>query len=233
MYCVKCGVELDDSLESCPLCRTPAYRPDPKASKGERSYPDVKEEVERFSHRGALIAATAVFIIAAVVCFFCDVGVNSGIHWSGFALGGIALAYITFVLPGWFQSPEPIVFAPVFFASVLAYLFYVDLATAAEIRWFWSFAFPLVGISGACICALITLIRLLKKGRLFAFGGFFIAIGCFCLLFEFFGDITFAAPSGFQWAFFPLIPLCIFGALLIVTGLSPSLKASLQKKLFI
>ena len=28
MYCVKCGVKLDDSLERCPLCGTPVWRPE-------------------------------------------------------------------------------------------------------------------------------------------------------------------------------------------------------------
>ena len=233
MYCVKCGVLLDDSLESCPLCHTPAYRPAGEASKGERSYPDLPQDEERFSHRGVQIAATVIFVIAAVVCLICDMGVNSRVIWSGFALGGIALAYVTFVLPGWFQSPEPFIFAPIFFVSLLGYLLYLDLATSGESEWFLTFAFPLVGIVGACMCVLITLVRFLKRGRLFIFGGFFIALGCFCLLFEFFGDVTFASPSGFQWAFFPLVPLCLFGIMLIVTGFLPSLKSSLQKKLFI
>lgn len=28
MYCVKCGVELDDAEERCPLCGTRVYHPD-------------------------------------------------------------------------------------------------------------------------------------------------------------------------------------------------------------
>lgn len=27
-YCVKCGVELDEGAERCPLCGTPAWKPD-------------------------------------------------------------------------------------------------------------------------------------------------------------------------------------------------------------
>lgn len=233
MYCVKCGVELDDSLEKCPLCHTTAYRPAEEISKGERSYPDMADEAERFSHRGVLIASTLIFIIAAAVCLICDLSISLSLSWSGIALGAMAVAYVGFVLPGWFESPEPIVFAPIFFATVLLYLLYIDLAVSSGGRWFLSFAFPLVGIVGICICALITLVRLLKRGRLFMFGGFFTVIGCFCLLFEFFADITFSSPAGFQWAFFPLIPLCGLGGFLIVTGLCPALKASLQKKIFI
>ena len=30
-YCVNCGVQLDPAAKKCPLCGTPAWRPDPAA----------------------------------------------------------------------------------------------------------------------------------------------------------------------------------------------------------
>ena len=30
-YCVNCGVELDPGAARCPLCGTPAWKPDPDA----------------------------------------------------------------------------------------------------------------------------------------------------------------------------------------------------------
>ena len=35
MYCVKCGVELDDAEERCPLCGTRVYHPDIERGEGE------------------------------------------------------------------------------------------------------------------------------------------------------------------------------------------------------
>ena len=38
MYCVKCGVKLQEGVSSCPLCRTPVWNPD--ENKKEELYPD-------------------------------------------------------------------------------------------------------------------------------------------------------------------------------------------------
>ena len=35
-YCVKCGVELDEGAERCPLCGTPAWKPDETAPRYSR-----------------------------------------------------------------------------------------------------------------------------------------------------------------------------------------------------
>lgn len=35
MYCVKCGVRLQDSAETCPLCGTPVWRPEEKAPQAD------------------------------------------------------------------------------------------------------------------------------------------------------------------------------------------------------
>ena len=38
MYCVKCGVKLQEGVERCPLCQTPVWNPEPQEE--SRSYPD-------------------------------------------------------------------------------------------------------------------------------------------------------------------------------------------------
>ena len=42
MYCIKCGVELKDSEEKCPLCGTVVFHPDMKRPDGEKPYPAEK-----------------------------------------------------------------------------------------------------------------------------------------------------------------------------------------------
>ena len=47
-YCVKCGVELDEGAERCPLCGTPAWKPDETEP---RYFPTKPAEVPRASRR--------------------------------------------------------------------------------------------------------------------------------------------------------------------------------------
>ena len=72
------------------------------------------------------------------------------------------LAYIPLVLPYWFKNPNPIIFIPVFFAAVVAFLLYVDIATGDE--WFLSFAFPAVGAFGLIATAIAAVVKYVKKG---------------------------------------------------------------------
>ena len=40
MYCVKCGVKLEDTEKMCPLCGTVVFHPDIKRDEVERLYPE-------------------------------------------------------------------------------------------------------------------------------------------------------------------------------------------------
>ena len=38
MYCVRCGVKLQEGTESCPLCGTPVWNPE--GARARKSYPE-------------------------------------------------------------------------------------------------------------------------------------------------------------------------------------------------
>lgn len=51
-YCVNCGVELDASLEACPLCNTPVVNPKDFAPQNPfPSFPREKGQVEEVKGR--------------------------------------------------------------------------------------------------------------------------------------------------------------------------------------
>jgi hypothetical protein len=52
MYCVKCGVKLEDTEKMCPLCGTMVFHPDIKRDDVERLYPEnnyPKQQINRWS----------------------------------------------------------------------------------------------------------------------------------------------------------------------------------------
>ena len=49
MYCVKCGVRLQEGTENCPLCGTPVWNPD--ASEKENRYLRLQADFENFRRR--------------------------------------------------------------------------------------------------------------------------------------------------------------------------------------
>ena len=223
MYCIKCGVELADSEQKCPLCHTPVYYPGYAPKDEDRPYPRF-EKPEPVSPRGIYFIISFACIIAAVISFVCDLNLGGGVTWSGYVLGGIALFYILFILPGWFKKYNPAIFIPVTFVAIGFYLAYISIATQGQ--WFWTFALPITGALTVIISSVTILCYYIKRGYLYIFGGAIIATGAFCPVIETLAIITFDIKP-LMWSIYPLIALFLIGMMLIIIAIVKPLRESL------
>ena len=229
MYCVKCGVELADTEKKCPLCNTIVYHPDVKQGEANELYPSGKMP-KSGGGRAALCGAVIIlFMIPMVLAFFSDFFPDKKLDWFGFVAGGIALIYIVVALPMWFKKPNPVIFVPCDFAACAVYLLYIDLVTAGE--WFLSFAFPVIGGCALVTCALVTLLRYIKKGRLYIVGGSLIGLGGLVFLIEWLMAITFDL-NFIGWSIYPLVSLAFLGGLLIYLAINSDAREKLARKFF-
>lgn len=231
MYCVKCGVELADSEKVCPLCGTVAFHPQISRPLAEKPYPSSQYPAEKVNPSGVLLIITTLFLLPMVVSLLCDAQINSGITWSGYVVGALVMAYIIFVLPLWFKNPNPVIFVPIGFAAVGAFLLYVNFATGGH--WFLTFAFPVTGGIALLTTAVVALTRYVRKCRLYVFGGAFVAAGAFMLLVEFLLNLTFNIHRTFFWSFYPLTVFSLIGLVLLTIAICPPLQESLHKKFFL
>ncbi len=227
MYCVKCGVELANSEDKCPLCGTPVYYPD--RGELEPSYPKFEKSKEEISPRGVYFIITCLLIVACVITVFCDLGLNPGISFSGYVVFGIALFYVLFILPGWFRKSSPAVFAPVDFAAVGLYLFYVSEKSGGG--WFLSFALPIVGGAALIFVTLTVLLYYIRKGKLYIFGGTSIALGAFAMLIEYLIHKNFGIVHRvpFAWSVYPATALTLIGLMLLTIAIVKPFRDSLKK----
>jgi hypothetical protein len=222
MYCIKCGVELSDSEKHCPLCHTPVYFPGHEP-KEERPYPKF-EKPETVNPRGIYFIISFVALISAVISFVCDLNLGNGVTWSGYVIGGIALFYIVFILPGWFRKYNPSIFVPVSFLAAGIYLAYINDATGGE--WFLTFAMPITGGVALIISAITILSYYLKRGYLYIFGGAFIATAVLCPVIETLAIITFGQRP-LMWSVYPLIAFALVGIMLIIIAIVKPFRESL------
>ena len=229
MYCVKCGVRLADNQERCPLCDTVCCHPDFPKSQSSPLYPADKPQPQ-INPAGAMGAATLLYCIPLLIILLCDLRINSSVTWSGYVIGGLLLIYECFLLPCWFRKPNPVIFVPCSFAALSVYLFYINIATGG--RWFFPFALPLV--AGLCLIttALVTLLRYLRNGKLFIFGGTAVALGVYMPMIEFLIIRSFHRPVT-AWSGYPLTVLVFLGIFLIFLGICPSARQTMQRKFFI
>ena len=229
MYCIQCGVKLADTEQKCPLCGTVVFHPQ-LAQKAERPlYPSGKMPAKGAHSKTLCGAVIVLFVIPLMICFFADFLYNGVLDWFGYVAGALLLAYIVAALPLWFRKPNPVVFVPCGFAATAVYLLYINLVTDGN--WFLSFAFPIVGGLGLIISAVVVLLRYLRRGKLYVFGGSFVVIGAFMLLVEYLLGKTFGL-SFVGWSIYPLIVLVLLGCLMIFLAINASAREMMERKLF-
>ncbi len=225
MYCVKCGVELAASESMCPLCKTPVYYPEHKM--GELTFPEFTKIKERVNTRGLYFVISGIFVIAAILSLFSNWSINEEISWSAYVVGALVLGYAVFVMPGWFYKPSAVIFVPIDFAVAAVLLWYIDFSAGGGC--FFSFGLPVIGFVALITSALVTLLRYLKHGRLYIWGGSLIAIAGFMPLLEYLIHVNFIDHGRLVWSFYPMISIGIFGVLLIVVAIVKPFKESLKK----
>ena len=231
MYCVKCGVELKDSEHVCPLCLTPVYHPDIKQEEAEKSCPEFKRVTRKSVRSAVMLIVTVCYILVGLMVTMIDFNISGSITWSGYVVGALAITYVSFALPEWFQHPNPVIFTPIAFVSIILYLLYIDLIVHGG--WFLSLAFPIAGIAGIIVTTVVTLLRYVKRGHLFIIGGALIVIGGYISLIEMFISITFESVSFVGWSGFPLAAFFVLGMMLIIIGICKPLRLALSKIFFV
>ena len=230
MYCVNCGVKLADTEKTCPLCNTMVYHPQIKQENAEGLYPDDKYPKAKVYAFLPHSIVTAFILLSVIIALICDLQFNERIVWSGYVIGALLTAYV-FMLPVWFNKPNPVIFIPCDFAAVGVYLLYICLATGG--KWFMPFAFPVTGGVMLLVTACIALLYYVKRGQLYIFGGTFIAFGGFALLTEFLSVVTFESIRFIGWSFYPLVTLVLLGGLLIFLAICRPARQSMERRFFI
>lgn len=230
MYCVNCGVKLADTEKQCPLCGVTAFHPDILRDEAQPLFPQQHAPAPQVSSRAALIILTTAFLLPLLITLQCDVLINRAVTWSGYVAGALIVGYVILVLPCWFRKPNPVIFVPCGFAAIGLYVLYINLATGGN--WFLSFAFPVIGFLGLVVTAVVTLLRYIRRGRLYIFGSAGIALGLFMPLMEFLICITFARSFA-GWSLYPLIPLVLLGGMQIFLAICRPARETMERKFFI
>ena len=229
MYCVNCGVKLADTEQKCPLCETVCYHPDIKRPMDQKLYPGDKMPERKSGVKALGGAIIILYLIPLVLCLFSDMYPDGVMDWFGFIAGGLAVSYVIFALPLWFKKPHPVIFVPCSFAAVILYVMYINFRTGGQ--WFLSFALPVAGALGVTVCAMVTLLYYLRRGRLYIVGGGIMGLGATILLTEYLLTVTFVLPF-IGWSVYPFIVLTLLGGLLIYLAIDGAAREAVARKLF-
>ena len=231
MYCIRCGIELSLSNKVCPVCGTAVCHPDFPIDESLSTYPRTDFESEAVSRKGMLFVISVLALLLAVLPMTIEITATPDVRWSDYVVVGVALAYLFFIMPIWFQNPNPVVFLPIDFAAATLFSLHVCIKTGGH--WFLTFALPAASVLCAIFTALVALLKYVRHGRLYMFGGSFIALCGWMLLLEFLMSCTFEAVNVLLWSLYPCITLAVIGLTLIVIAIVKPFKESLEKMFFI
>ena len=231
MYCVKCGVKLADTEKQCPLCGTAVFHPDITRDAGRDMYPSGKHPTSPTASVWPLIIFSAAFLLPILIVLLCDLQLNGELTWAGYVVGALLTSYVIVILPMWFKHPNPVIFVPCGFAAAALYVLYINFATGGE--WYLSLALPVIGGVCAVVTATVTLVRYVKRGKLYIFGGAFIAAGGLTLLIEFLINYTFEFSRFVGWSLYPLTTFALIGGMLIFLAICRPARESMERKFFI
>ena len=231
MYCIKCGVQLANTETSCPLCQTRVFHPDLPIPQAEPLYPNTTPERKRIKRWSVMLVLTILYLLPISICLVADLAVNGHMDWSGYVAGGLLIFYSTVMLPSWFKHPNPVIFVPVSFGVIAAFLLYICFATGGN--WFLSFALPVTAGIGVIVTAVVTLCRYILRGRLYIYGGAAIALGVMSVVVELLLTITYTMPPLFTWSLYPLSVLTLLGLAMIATAIFRPLREALEKRFFL
>ena len=229
MYCMKCGAKLGEREIKCPLCGFNLPKISPEQEKS--LYPRTARPRDREDFKGLLLFFTLLLCGGGGAVLALDLSAGGGISFSAWVLFGLLLFYTAFVLPRWFRRPNPVIFLPVFGVCLLGTLWYLDALYGSG--WFLPLVLPLGGGFILMLEAVVTLVRYLRGGKFYVYGGFFIGLGCLSFAAELGGRAFLGARVCLTWSLIPMIMFIIVGIGLLTIGLVPPFRSYVQRRFFV
>lgn len=218
-YCVNCGVELDPSLEECPLCNTPVVNPRELEKKQVYSpFPKEKGQVERVKRKDLGLFLTVVLAAAGLTCGVLNLLVFRTTRWSLLIMGGCLLLWVLFV-------PVVIYTRQSIYLSLLSdglavgvYLYLITFVTGSD-GWFPGLALPItvlaVGVAELFTFCLKKLPVTFLTTALYVVS----AIGIFCVGLEILIDLYLRGCVRLVWSAV-VLTVCVILDIAFITMLS-------------
>lgn len=229
-YCVNCGVELERSEPSCPLCHTPVQNPkQPLDAALPPPFPSRREAVQPVSKIELALLISVMLLSTALLCG----GLNLFFFfqerwWSLYIIGATILLWIWLVPPLLYQGMALWVRLMLDMLAVAIYVFLIALELNG-LEWFWGLALPTILTGGAL---LMFLGLVLRKGRSILTGSSIAigSVGVFFLMLEYFADCWDDQLYRPGWSVLVAVICTALIIPLVVVRLRPALRDEARKR---
>ncbi len=238
-YCVNCGVKLDETLHSCPLCHTPVINPNEFKAKepftrqpsGKASnFSEVRGEVELAKYKDMGIWLTIVFFSTALSCLILNLTTFQSLPWSPPIIGACILLWI-FFCPRMLHTGFPLSLALVLDAiGIVGYEYTISRLTADD-RWFYELALPITVLCGLLVIIFLLLYRFVSRSLLATALYFFVEVAFLNVGIELLIDLFLGAPLRPGWSAIVFSVCSVIAAALITVLSIAGLRNTVRKRL--
>lgn len=218
-YCVNCGVELEKSLESCPLCNTPVYHP--KERETERpvaAFPAKKGDVEETNRKDMALFVSIVLVATAIGCGFLNWMVYNKNPWSLIVIGACMVIWVMMIPVCIYRKASIYLSILLDGAAVVLYLYLITWMTQLN-DWFYGLGIPIVVLITLLSELLAVLFRILPRSILWRGLGSITVLGVFCTGLELLIDHYLNGTYMATWSAVVAV-VCIIIDAMIITLLS-------------
>ncbi|HHU90291.1 MAG TPA: hypothetical protein GXZ22_04450 [Clostridiaceae bacterium] len=140
-YCVRCGVELQKGLETCPLCNTEVVLPDDNGIEegmrpfSERIPRDVRPRVNLAPSRAFVILVTFIILVPLLITLIIDFSTNRTITWSFYPVTSLVLLWILIAYPSLLKGHTTFQVITMDILSIAVFLMSLDLYSGSFPEW--------------------------------------------------------------------------------------------------
>lgn len=183
-YCVHCGVELDDTALSCPLCATPVCDPlTPRDTTSPKPYSTRYVAVQPPSKTEIALLLSVMLVSISVACALLNLFFKPERLWSLYVVGGAITLWLWLVLPLLVRKTPVWVRLLLDGLAVAVYVFLICLDLNG-LSWFLGLALPII-LTGTALSLALSF-WLPHRSTLTTLTILLGAAGLFCLAIEFF-----------------------------------------------
>jgi hypothetical protein len=156
-YCVKCGVELDDSAKKCPLCDTSVYMPNADVSAKDAPAPFSQKKVIPKDAKKEFAASviTVLLAIPMIVCGIVNLFYRKDGFWSAYVITSVLLFWIIVILPFYLRKIRPYLMWFIDTAAVLAYVYIFFPLRNENDDYYLTVALPIIAAVSVCVLLFI------------------------------------------------------------------------------
>ena len=233
-YCVQCGVKLEQSLKSCPLCHTPVINPNQldttHLSENIGPFSTVKGEVELMKKNDIGLWLTLVFGSTAAACGILNLFVFDHNFWSIPVIGACIILWL-FFCPRMFLPQIPMYLNLIVSGiSIIFYELAITLMTEID-SWFYELVLPITLVAFMLTALFGILYKFVSDSLIASVLYFFIDVAILSVSLECFIDRFIGSDIRIFWSAIVLSVCAVISIALIAILSIKRLRETVRKRL--